>query len=309
MVFDIRLKKIAVESFKAKKTNTETTMDIFQISHSSLFKWIDQDHHKKLENKRTRTSKFTPVIKCYIRNYVVTRINFKYTRLIALIWKNYRIKISKSSIYNLLKTMNITKKKIYKRSFFMTKIKKNQLVKEFKDKLKDRPIDDIISIDESSFDTHIHHNYGWSLKGKKITVVKTKQRVRYTVIAAVSTKKVLHIKIIKNSANRDTFLDFINELIAKLEQNKQYSIILDNARIHHALIFKNFMLQKPNLKLVYNVPYSPEYNPVEKVFNEAKNKIKDDLTNAVFTNKIKKCFKNISAENLFSYFKKSLEFL
>ena len=64
-----------------------------------------------------------------------------------------------------------------------------------------------------------------------------------------------------------------------------------------------------NLKMVYNVPYCPQFNPIEYVFNECKQKIKRcNLTNKNIIAKIKNSFK-IKKSNLQKYFKKSLETL
>lgn len=310
MVYNFDLKKRVVENFLSKNTNTKETIKLFDISNGSLFNWVYLRKVDRLEEKRKRRSKFTDEMKAYIKKYIIKRTNFKYQKLIDSIWKIYKIKMSKSSLYKIIKEMDLTKKKINKRFIFTNKKKRNQQIKEFKNKLKKKSIKDIISIDESSFDTHISHNYGWSEKGTKITIIKKEKYIRYTIICAIDSQKVIHIKIIKGSADKFIFLDFMKELVAKINANQNYCILLDGARIHHAIIFQKFMEEQENLELVYNVPYSPEFNPIEKVFNEAKGKIKGyKLTNANFINNISRCFRNISSENLTNYYNKSLEFI
>jgi hypothetical protein len=75
---------------------------------------------------------------------------------------------------------------------------------------------DETSIDETSIDTYIDNQYGWSLKGETIKVRKNVNRIRYTVICAINNKRVINVKIIKNSCNGETFLKFIEETINKL---------------------------------------------------------------------------------------------
>jgi hypothetical protein len=91
----------------------------------------------------------------------------------------------------------------------------------------------IISIDETSIDTHIHHTFGWSKSGKKNTTQKNNKRIRYSTISAIGINKVIHTKIIKGSCNAETFLKFIKELLAKLSSNQKWSLLMDNARIHY----------------------------------------------------------------------------
>ena len=40
-------------------------------------------------------------------------------------------------------------------------------------------------------------------------------------------------KMIKNAANGEIFMEFIKELINKLDTTQNYYFLLDNARIHH----------------------------------------------------------------------------
>ena len=67
-------------------------------------------------------------------------------------------------------------------------------------------MDNIISLDESSIDSHILDNYGWSNKGKQIIKTITEPRKRYTIITAISCKKIIHNKTIKGSANGEKFI-------------------------------------------------------------------------------------------------------
>lgn len=179
----------------------------------------------------------------------------------------------------------------------------------FKKKLKKFSIQNIISIDETSIDSHIENNYGWSKSGKKITITKTHPRIRYTLISAIEYGKVIHSKIIKGSANGEIFLSFMKGLIRKISPNKKYGIILDNARIHHYGKFKTYMNNKPLLDIIYNVPYSPESNPIEKVFNDVKKYLRNvNITNKNICEKINESLSEIKSSNIKSYFKKSYDY-
>ena len=93
----------------------------------------------------------------------------------------------------------------------------------------------------------------------------------------------------------------------KLPLNKPSYILLDNARIHHAIIVKDYLKTRLQLNLVFNVPYSPEYNPIERVFNDIKcNLKKNKLTNSNIKDKIKLAFKKVPASNINNYYIKSL---
>ena len=129
----------------------------------------------------------------------------------------------------------------------------------------------IISLDETSIDSHIFNNYGWSKskpwfwqpelglsptgkKGTKIENIVRHSKVRYSLILAINCKKIIHKKIIKGSANGEIFLKFIKDLVKKLHTQTNNYILLDNARIHHFKKIKEFIDTESKIKLIYNIP-------------------------------------------------------
>ncbi len=77
--------------------------------------------------------------------------------------------------------------------------------------------------------------------------------------------KIIHYKIINNNTNREQFLDFIKAINDKI-YSKKY-LLLDNARIHHYKKLKDFIIQQNNIDFIYNIPYTPEFNPIKYIFN------------------------------------------
>jgi putative transposase len=185
----------------------------------------------------------------------------------------------------------------------------HEKIKIFKNKIKNISLDDIISIDESSFDSHLGSNKGWSKKGDKKILIRTNKKIRYSVICSISNKKVFLTKLIKGSCNGKIFLNYIKELINKLPKKRTRYLLIDNAKIHHYGELKKFVNSKNNIEIIYNVPYMPEYNPIERVFSEAKNNFNKLNTNDKnFYANIQKSFNMIKKDNLRKYFIKSLTF-
>lgn len=307
MTYDYKYKSRVVDCKNDKILSRKKLLESFDISNGSLYNWLSKHNSNTLDTKTVRKPKVTPVIRCYIRQYVLRRPLFDKCKLIKQIYKKFNIKISKSTIYKIIEELHITRKRIKKKFIYTDKRKRTEQIKSFKQIIKNTPLTNIISIDETSIDTHITSNFGWSLRGKKITITKTEKRIRYTVLCAIDINKVVHIKIIKNSSNAQIFLDFIKELVNKLPTNQQSYILLDNARIHHALIFKDYIKTYPLINLIYNVPYSPEYNPIERVFNDVKNNLKrNNITNGNIQTKIKLAFKKVLSININNYYNKSL---
>ena len=82
---------------------------------------------------------------------------------------------------------------------------------------------------------------------------------------------------------------------------------MDNARIHHSKIFKLYAETIDN-KILYNVPYMSELNPIEMVFSKVKlmvNKRNNNSDcNKLYKN-INYGFNKITKSNLRGYYKKS----
>jgi transposase len=308
MTYSIDLKRRVLQCKKSKRYTDTEIIKIFKISSDTFYKWIKEEQNNKFGSK-TRKPKINYNIEKYIIKYVTTRINFKCPKLIRIINTKFNIKISKSSIYNILKKHKIKKKKIIIKQILSDPQKRIEQINTFKNELKNVSMFNIISLDEVSVDSHIGHNYGWSKSGVKVTSIKTFNRIRYSVICAISCRKIIHKETIKGSINAVIFLNFIKNLFKKLLSTENY-IILDNARIHHSKILKSFIEKIKNAKLIYNVPYSPEYNPIEMVFSEVKKYLRDkDINNNNIVPEINSAFQNVKSDNLKQYFKKSLNFI
>ena len=78
---------------------------------------------------------------------------------------------------------------------------------------------------------------------------------------------------------------FDKELQHSLIMEKPLAVILDNYKVHHAIVFTE-LCEKLNIDLIHLPPYSPKYNPIEQVWRTIKVEISrrnltslDDLIN------------------------------
>lgn len=294
-------RKLIINYYKSNK-NVANTINTFKISNGSLFNWIKNNPKDNILYNRNR--KVTPRMICYIRTYVITHINFNYKLLLRNIKRNFKVSISKTTLYNRLKTLNITRKKVYRRYIYKKSINHTKDIIEFTKNIKLLNKDDIISIDECHFNNTQNINYGWSIKGQKIFIKKYLQKKeRYSLICAISNKKVIEYKIIKNSVNGEIYLNFVKSICNKVN-NK--ILLMDNARIHHYTKLKEFMKSSTNT-ILYNVPYMPEYNPIENCFSKIKNDVFRNTQKKSLIDKITKSLNNIPKKYLGKIFKNSFK--
>lgn len=108
---DLSFKIKVIECYNKHKYKTKELLDIFQVSSSSFYYWLNQYKTGTLGERKQRIEKTTPEMKFYIRTYVIRHINFNYKKLISMLNKKYKILISKSSLYNVISKLKITRKK------------------------------------------------------------------------------------------------------------------------------------------------------------------------------------------------------
>ena len=219
-------------------------------------------------NTYNRSNKITDIIIKYICNYVTKRGNFSVKSLRLCIKRKFNVCICKSYVYHILKSNNITLKKVQEKTI-PKKISYTKQKNELHKKITVSGSDNIVSVNESHIVIGQKTNYAWALKGKRsITKIRPNTK-RYSLIMAISKNKVVKYELINKAVNGETFKDFIvNDLISKSNNNH---ILMDNARIHHYTKFKKYLTDNDLYdKIIYNVAYHPQYNPIDYVFNVIK---------------------------------------
>jgi len=67
--------------------------------------------------------------------------------------------------------------------------------------------------------------------------------------------------------NADTFGRFMKKLLKHKRPRKKAIIVVDNARWHHASVLRDWLHTNKNaVQLMFLPPYSPELNPIERVW-------------------------------------------
>ena len=88
------------------------------------------------------------------------------------------------------------------------------------------------------------------------------------------TEKFPQSKVLKRNVGKIIFqtetyslstLRLMKKLEKKQPQGKIY-LILDNASYHHSGIVKNYTKRKRRIKLIFLPPYSPNLNPIERLW-------------------------------------------
>eukprot|EP01101_Sappina_pedata_P004855 TRINITY_DN2113_c0_g1_i2.p1 TRINITY_DN2113_c0_g1~~TRINITY_DN2113_c0_g1_i2.p1 ORF type:complete len:419 (+),score=57.01 TRINITY_DN2113_c0_g1_i2:16-1272(+) len=184
-----------------------------------------------------------------------------------------------------------------------------------------------IFIDESGFQlAELCSTKGRAVKGKSTAVIVPSRSKRLNAIAALSSEGIVHVKYVttpyKNTdgewirgVNATDFEAFLLELADVAPRDS--ILILDNARIHHALVLEGqdgvwkSISQDYGLKKMYLSPYSPWLNPIELVFNTCKAKLRGikPTTMDSLKTELKKTFKDVTPNQAKKYFAHAEKFI
>jgi len=295
------------------KTMRYVCNKIFNCKIQSLSRWkikYNKDGDVKRKIRDNKNLKITPDIIDFIQKYVKLYPTITLWELSKLVYNNYNIKLSDMSIYNILQSNKITRKKL--RSKYYPEKKEGQEKEDlelFYNKLKKFSYDKTICLDETSIYLNMKPSYGRSKSGTRVIDKTYKYPYkRYNLLFAISADKIINYvlyKDLKGGLKTNNIIDFYNNSIK--DKYKNYLIIMDNAVIHRSKQIRE-LIEKSNNNLLYTVPYHPETNAIEEFFSQLKHYIKKESPNTyediervikdIITTKIKK-------EHLTNYLKHS----
>ena len=111
--------------------------------------------------------------------------------------------------------------------------------------------------------------HGYSAKGKRCHDVHDWHPSKRTnVIGALVGKSLLTVSIFECNINTSVFNSWVEQdLIPKLPNNSV--VVTDNASFHKSPLLKT-MIEKAGHILEYLPPYSPDLNPIEPKWSQAK---------------------------------------
>lgn len=114
----------------------------------------------------------------------------------------------------------------------------------------------------------------WSEKGKQPRInQKQRKRERKTLFGCIEPETGIVITSKADKGNTVSFFSFLL-LVAKQYGDRKVVMVLDNVPYHHAKRLKPILERyKQRLELVYLPPYSPDLNPIERVWWYMRKKI------------------------------------
>lgn len=280
MSYPMKYRKRVIEYLQEGHTQKEAK-EIFQVSISTIREWT----RRAKEGESLEPKKYPGVVKKIdpekLKLYVQEHPD-AYESEIA-----EEFNCSTAAISKALKRLKITRKK----KTLSYKEQKPEKVKEYLEKIKDIPKEEIAYVDESGIDTYLHREYGYAPVGQKVYgLISGKKYKRTSIVAAKAGKKIISPLQYNGTMNATLFeMWFEKCLLPCLE--KGATIVMDNASFHRKKqLFE--IAQKQGFNLIFLPPYSPELNPIEKYWAWLKKYLKKILYRfSSFDDALTECFK------------------
>ena len=298
MTYSLDLKSQVIRYYKKIKSCRQIA-NIFQIGKSTVNRWINSLKliHKKRNNKYS-IDIINYIIKI-VKNNPFTNIKYLYQSILSI----FKIKISFSKIYNILKDNNFSYKRTKEAKYNKNINELNHKRELFDEQLTTLSTDDIISIDETYIYESMTPYYGWSLKGQTIKKFVKSNQQKYSILMAISNNKIISYKYVKGNIDSFIFCDFINQL-NKTMSNKYF--LMDNVSFHKSNNIRT-IINNANNQILFIPPYSPDYNPIEMVFSKMKKIYKNQNTDINMGIRLKNSIKSISPQELQNYYNHSFK--
>lgn len=190
-----------------------------------------------------------------------------------LIFEHFGVLYSVNYISQLLKNMGFS----YQKAKFVSDHLDEQKRKEWIEdtwpeilKLAHEKGSLILFGDETSFPQWGSLSYTWAPKGKQPTVKTSGIRKSYKVLGLIDYfTGGFYCKGHEGRLNSEIYKDFLKDV---LEQTDKHVIVIqDGARYHTSKAMKAFFQNNSDRITIYQLPsYSPDYNPIEKLWKKIK---------------------------------------
>lgn len=250
-------------------TSIAKLMEIFGVSRKTIYNWMTAWEDKGLlglynQPGRGRKEIFNEQQKQQIKEWVKSYPN-NLNKVLAKIKEEWGIIVSKDTIKNLLKFLNMTwrrmKRGLAKQPDPIEYEQKRQELEVMKQQ-EDRGEIEIRFLDQSGFCLTPSIPYGWQEKGETIEIKSCRSR-RLNVLGILNRNNELWAYVFEGRITSEVVISCIDEFVKTL--NKKTIIVMDKASYHTSKKMQEKIeeWQKKNLTIFYLSSYSPQLNLIE----------------------------------------------
>lgn len=222
-----------------------------------------------LDNYTTRRTRLTEFEESELVKDLDEKIYASVKEIVSHIKKKFRVKFSISGCTNLLHRLGFSFKKAKGVPGKANKKKQEEFIKMYKSLKTDGKV-------YFGDATHPLHNTilssGWIKKGHEKEVLTNSGRGRANIYGAVSIKDLDVVTRSYYTINQFSVCDFLKVLRAKNPGGEKIYFILDQGPCNKAQSV-TILAKKLNIEIILLPPYSPNLNPIERLWKFFKKKV------------------------------------
>lgn len=286
-----QLEYIRIQAIKAVKEDNKSPEDVintFGLHRSNIYKWLakfDEGGYEALKGTKAKgpepklsAKQKESLIKLICKNPL--QLKFEYAlwtvdMVVQLILKKFNVQYSNVQVGRLLKEVGFSRQRPIERAYQQDPIKVQTWLDETFPAIKKeakKQKRDIYFADEAGFHATAQYGTTWAPSGQTPIIKTTGRREKVNCISAITNKGKLRFMLYEEKFTGLVFIDFLKRLLHK--QENPITLIVDGHRTHFTKDVKAFIKSKNGKLKIYTLPpYSPEKNPDELVWNNAKQKV------------------------------------
>jgi len=131
----------------------------------------------------------------------------------------------------------------------------------------------LLSQDESRFSSETNRVTSWSASGTSVVYSGYRYGTSLNCFGSINLKTGNLISSFHDRGNAEATIEHFKAVRSHYDDNIPLAFFIDNASWHKTLKVREYCEQN-KITLLFLPPYSPEYNPIERVWSFLKSKIR-----------------------------------
>jgi transposase len=278
----------AVKQVRLENKSPEEVIKTFGLHRTNIYKWLRWYDAAGFDGLKSSKSK-GPAPKMSLKQELQLsklllksplQLKFDYAlwtidMIAELISQKYNIIYSKVQVGRLMKKLGLSRQRPLERAMQQDPKKvEDWLSRQYPSIKREAKKEkrEIYFSDEAGFHATAQYGTTWAPKGDPPIIKTSGKREKINVISAVNNKGKLRFMLYDKNFNSIIFIGFLKRLMHK--QTSPISLIVDGHKSHITTAVKEYVASTKGKLKLYQLPaYSPELNPDELVWNNAKQKV------------------------------------
>lgn len=213
----------------------------------------------------------------YLIKHIEENLYHHNHQIVVFIKETFDVEFTVSGLHKWLHRNGFSYKKPKGYPHKVDKEQQDVFIEEY-EKLKETVADDepILFMDAVHPTQATKISYGWIRTGKDKTVNTTASRTRLNIIGAIQLGNLANTVTGQyDTINKESIIEFMEKIREQYQDSKVIHLVVDQAGYHKAQLVKD-AAKKLKIKLVYLPPYSPNLNPIERLWKVMNEKVRNN---------------------------------